>query len=193
MSNPIRPGLLQRVTSTTARTTATGAAAAAVRVPTERIVDLEATKTRATIVRGGEAVVTPIINVSRAAAVLDRFIPVPRMEVARSVTQSIASGTLVMRGTAIDVDFLPPSQVVLGIFDGVHLDLRDRNIGAVAALLADPEVAPALRKDASTLTPAERQNLTAKFAAANVGIDDASPDRSLGAALAGLRTAQAFR
>ena len=75
------------------------------------------------IVRGTEAVETPAINIVRASGILDNFIPIPRIGVPRGVKQSIAAGTLVARGTSVDLEFLAPNLVQLGLFDGVHADL----------------------------------------------------------------------
>jgi hypothetical protein len=169
------------------------AAAAALRPEVTKVVDLEATKTKATIVRGTESVETPVINPVRATGILDSFIPIRRTEEARSVKQSIAAGTLVARGTAVDLEFLAPANVSLGLFEGVHADLRTRNVLAVAPLLDDPEVVTLVKKDVGTLTVDERQNLSVKLAAQGVTVDETNPDRSLGAAVMGLKSAQAFR
>lgn len=169
------------------------AAAAALRPEVTKVVDLEATRTKVDIVRGTETVVTPVINPVRATGILDSFIPIRRTEEARSVKQSIAAGTLVARGTVVDLEFLAPANVSLGLFEGVHADLRAVNVLAVAPLLDDPEVATLIKKDATTLTVDERQNLSAKLAAQNVTVDETNPERSLGAAVMGLKSAQAFR
>lgn len=165
----------------------------ALRPEITKVVDLEATKTKVDIVRGTETVETPVINPVRASGILDSFIPVSRTDEARSVKQSIAAGTLVARGTVLDLEFLAPANVSLGLFEGVHADLRAVNVLAVAPLLDDPEVAPLLKKDVSTLTATERTNLTAKLAAQSIGVDETNPERSLGAAVMGLKSAQAFR
>jgi hypothetical protein len=133
------------------------------------------------------------VNLERASSLLEDFIPIGHTNDPRGVRQSIAEGTIVARGTAIDIDFLVPSQVKLGIFDGVHADLQNLTVNAVTSLLQDPEVTPLLAKSTSDLTAAERQNLTAKLATINVGVDDTVPSRSLAAAVVGLKTAQVFR
>ena len=188
MGSSLRPGL-----AAAAAIPKTSVLATAVRIPTEKVVDLEATRTKATIVRGTETVETPVINLTRATGLLDAFVPVRRTEEARAVKQTIVAGTLVARGTTIDLEFLAPTHVVLGIFDGVHADLRASSVLSVASLLDDPEVSAALKKNTSELTATERQNVGAKFAAANVAIDDAVPEKSMGAAFMALKSAQAFR
>jgi len=211
MGTPIRPGLLGTVLGTTVGTKATtgisgtvlnvGSAAtsaalgaAATRaVVANTVIDIGEAPSKATIVRGGKEVETPTINESRASTILENFIPIARGFEPRGVSQSIVAGTLVTRGTAIDVELLAPNFVTLGLFDGVHADLRALTVDAVAPLLQDPEVVPLLDKQASDLTAAEQQNLTAKLAQLNVTIDNTSPDKSIGAALAGLKSALAFR
>jgi len=168
-------------------------AAAALRPEVTKVVDLEATRTKVDIVRGTETVVTPVINPVRATGILEAFVPIRRTEEARSVKQSIAAGTLVARGTAIDLEFLAPANVLLGLFEGVHADLRTRNVMTVAPLLDDPEVVTLVKKDVGTLTVDERQNLSVKLAAQGVTVDETNPERSLGAAVMGLKSAQAFR
>ena len=158
----------------------------------EVIVEVDREPTHATIIRGGQEVATPVVNPTRAASILENFTPVIRQQEPRSVRQSIAAGTLVTHGTAIDIELLAPEQVTLGIFEGVHLDLRPVNVTALSPLLTDPEVLQIIAKPTTALTTADRQNLSAKLATANVAVDDAVPDRSLTAAIAGLKTAQAF-
>jgi len=192
MSTPLRPGGLTPIAGVAGTSiTGTGRLSAAA-LSREVVIDLEKEPTHATIVRGGQEIETPVINPTRAASILENFIPLARQTEPRSVRQSIAPGTLVTRGTAIDVDLLAPEQVTLGIFEGIHTDLRARSVTAMATLLQDPEVSIAIAKPATALTEAERQNLTAKLQAANVGVDDTVPERSLGAAIAGLKTAKAF-
>ncbi|MCC6928093.1 MAG: hypothetical protein IT359_03780 [Gemmatimonadaceae bacterium] len=194
MTSPFRLNPIKTATvDASVLAAANPSAFAAVRPEISKVVDLEATKTKATIVRGTESVETPEINITRASGILDAFIPIPRVGIPRGVKQSIAPGTLVARGTAIDIEFLAPDLVQLGLFEGVHLDLRARTVPAVATLLDDPEVVAALKKDSTTLTAAERQNVSVKLAAAGVTVDDTSADKSFGAALVGLKSAQAFR
>jgi len=210
MGTPIRPNLLGTVLSTTVGTKATGisgtvlnvgaaatsaalGAAATRAVAANTIIDIGEAPSRATIVRGGKEVDTPTINESRASTILENFIPISRFLEPRGVSQSIAAGTLVTRGTAVDIELLQPNLVTLGLFDGVHADLRALTVDAVAPLLQDPEVAPLLAKQASDLTAAEQQNLTAKLAQLNVTVDNTQPDKSIGAALVGLKSALAFQ
>jgi hypothetical protein len=193
MGTPIRPNLLGGISTAATGTRAALASSAARAAITDVSIDVAAAPSRAKIVRGGKELETPTLNPSRASVILENFIPVLRIDEPRAVTQSIAPGTLVTRGTTIDVSLLQPDRVTLGLFEGVHADLRAVSISAIAPLLADPEVSTLIAKPTADLTAAERQNLTAKLAAANVGVDDAQPDRSLGAAVSGLRSAQAFR
>lgn len=185
-TNAITAGVL--ATNASATSAAVRAAAAA-----QVVVDLDAGPAKATIVRGTTTVETPSVNLERASSLLENFIPISHTNDPRGVRQSISEGTIVARGTAIDVDFLAPNQVTLGIFDGVHADLQNLTVNAVAPLLQDPEVLQLLAKNTSDLTAAERQNLTAKLATINVGVDDTVPSRSLAAAVVGLKTAEVFR
>lgn len=192
----LSPAVLKAATTPTTPTVSASvlpSLAAALRTDTPKVVDLEATTVTAKIVRGTEAVETPAINIARASGILDNFIPIPRIGVPRGVKQSIAAGTLVARGTSVDLEFLAPNLVQLGLFDGVHADLRALTVPAVATLLDDPEVASALKKDATTLTAAEKQNVSVKLAAQGVTVDDTVADKSFGAALVGLKSAMAFR
>jgi hypothetical protein len=193
MGTPFRPFRATRVAPATELSTAALNLAAASRVPvSDVVVDLGSAASRATIVRGGREVETPVINAERAASVLEAFVPRERNTEPRSVQQSIAPGTLVTRGTALDVEFLTPDQVVIGMFEGVHADLAARNVTSLSALLRDSEVTTVLAKPTADLTDADKQNLTAKLQTVNVAVDDTVSTRSLGAAIAGLKAAQAF-
>jgi hypothetical protein len=181
-------------TSTTAGKAAVLSTAGGLRAVSASVrVDLGGEPSKAIILRGGKEVETPTVNLERASAILENFIPVPRLTEPRAVSQSIVAGTLVTRGTAVDLEFLQPDRVTLGLFEGVHADLRARSVLDLGPLLQDPEIVPLLGKQASELTAAESQNLTAKLGQFNVGVDNTAPDRSLGAALAGLKSANAFR
>lgn len=189
MTGVIRPILTERVIGTPLERVSR---ASTVRLPpTDVTVDLDAAPQRANIVRDGKEIVPPVANPTRSADLLQQFVPMARILEPRSVRQSIAPGTLVSRGTAVDVDFLAPDKVKVGIFDGVHLDLRNALVPSLANLLNDPEVAAALAKP--DLTDAEKLNLRTKLATVSVTVDDNVPEKSLGAAITGLRAAQAFR
>jgi hypothetical protein len=157
------------------------------------VVDIGSPATKATIVRGGKEVETPVANPERSAALLENFVPLARNTEPRSVRQTIAAGTLVTLGTAVDVEFLAPDHVTLGIFEGVHTDLRAQNVMALVPLLQDTEVTTLIGKPSADLTDADKQNLRTKLQTVNVAVDDTVPERSLGAAIVGLKTAQAFR
>jgi hypothetical protein len=165
---------------------------AAISAAREITIDVDKEPKFAKIIRGGKEIETPLPNRERADSILENFEPVIRQQEPRSVRQSIAPGTLVTQGTAIDIELLAPERVTLGIFEGVHLDLRPRAVTELNPLLTDPEVLAIIAKPSTTLTAADRQNLSAKLATANVAVDDSVADRSLAAAIAGLKTAQAF-
>src|SRR4051794_12639708 len=102
MSNPfistlLTGGLASGAKATTATTsttagkaaTATAAGAAAARASTAGVfVDLGEAPSRAVIVRGGKEVETPTVNLERASAILENFIPISRATEPRAVSQS---------------------------------------------------------------------------------------------------------
>ena len=145
------------------------------------------------IVRNGNEVTAPAVNLSKVDAFVDKLVPAGRFDLPRVLSQSVAVGTTVAKGTAVDLVLVPPAKVDLGLFDHVHIDLQTRTIADVAPLLDDLAVAQILNKyeDPGAVSPADKELLTGKLANAQITINDQA-GRSFGDAFISLKGAQAF-
>lgn len=162
-------------------------------------VELSKTAKKADIVREGfgvaEAKVAPLA--------LERWlggIGVQRpQETPRVVSSSIEAHKKVPVGTAVDLVLAPRKDIPLDIFEGVHVDLRQRTVGSLLEDTMEQEAnKQALRivlaKDSEEeLSASEKQVVTTMLQAANVTIDDTDADKSFGAAFRALRFSSAFR
>jgi hypothetical protein len=147
-----------------------------------------------TIVRGGEEVVAPPLNPGKIDDLITRLVPIRRVQVPRSVSQSIAPGTMVAKGTPVDLVFVPVSDIDFSLFDNVHDDLKFKTVESVLPLLKDTLVAPILQKNRiEDLTDNEKQILTDKLQTIEIGVDETTPNRSIGIAFNSLKNAKAFQ
>jgi hypothetical protein len=171
----------------------TGPAAAAAK--DIRFVDLSQQTTSAKTVREGYLVPATQVNKQRAEFLIDRLAATPRKDIARVVTQSIPVGTHVARGTAVDLVLAPKQSVPLGIFEAVHVDLRERTIDFLDDVLDDPTVRElTLGFDApDKMTAAQKKVITDRMEQKNVRVDESNAERSFGAMFEGLRAAAAYR
>jgi beta-lactam-binding protein with PASTA domain len=114
----------------------------------------------------------------------------------RVVGQSIKPGTKVTVGTVVDLVLAPASVIPFSIFDNIHADLAQRNVGDLLdGMLADPATRQSVLKydKAENVPAAERTALTERFQAADVRINDATPATSFAAAFNAARGALAFK
>jgi hypothetical protein len=147
-----------------------------------------------TIVRGGEEVVAPPLNPGKIDDLITRLVPIRRVQVPRSVSQSIAPGTMVAKGTPIDLVFVPVSDIDFSLFDNVHEDLKVKTVESILPLIKDTLVAPILQKSrVEDLSEAEVKTLTEKLQTHQIAVDDASPTRSISIAFNSLKNAKAFQ
>lgn len=151
---------------------------------------------KARVVREGFQV--PPIQLDNQAATFffDNLPVLPPRQAPRVVTQSIKPGTKVTAGTVVDLVLAPSRIIPFDIFEGVHADLKGRNLTTLLdGMLQDPVARQSLLKydTVEELPQAERAALTASFASANVGVDDAVPERSFESAFNSARAALAFK
>jgi hypothetical protein len=147
-----------------------------------------------TIVRGGQEVMAPPLNVGKVGDLIGRLVPITRVLVPRAVSQSIAPGTLVAKGTPVDVVFVPVSDIDFSLFDNVHDGLKNLSVESVLPVIADPAIAPILQKaSASDLTDADKQTLVAKLQPLGVAVDDSVATKSTATLFDSLKSAKAFQ
>jgi hypothetical protein len=164
------------------------------RVGLSQIVQVGDQPVAPTIVRGGEEVTAPPLNVGKVDDLIGRLVPILRVQVPRGVSQSIAPGTMVAKGTPIDIVLVPVSDIDFSLFDNVHADLAGKSVESVLPLLADPAVAPILQKaNAAALTDADKATLIAKAGTIGVSVDDTVATRSTATLFDSLKNAKAFQ
>jgi len=147
-----------------------------------------------TIVRGGEEVTAPPLNVGKVDDLIGRLVPILRVRVPRGVSQSIAPGTMVAKGTPIDIVLVPVSDIDFSLFDNVHDGLKAMSIESVLPIIADPAVAPILQKaSAADLTDADKATLIAKAGTIGVSVDDTVATKSTATLFDSFKNAKAFQ
>jgi hypothetical protein len=92
------------------------------------------------------------------------------------VSQSIAPGAVVPKGTSVDLVLAPPFRIPLNVFDNVHLALADQPVEAVFNnfIRNDPEVRNVLARNDSfeSLSDRDKTILTQRAQAQNVQLDE---------------------
>lgn len=159
-----------------------------------RVVDVSEKTVVPTIVRGGEEVKPPPLNLTKVEDLVGRLKPITRVSIPRAVSQSIPAGTRVPKGTPVDLVLVPVSDIDFSLFDKVHADFAAKTIDKILPVLSDPEVQPLLQKSrADDLKPEEKDKIKLKLAPLGIGVDDADPARSFSLAFDSLQNAKAFQ
>ena len=158
------------------------------------VVDVGATTVIPTVIRGGQEVKSPQLNVDKVSDLVTRLVPITRIMVPRVVSQSIPAGTRIPKGTPVDLVLIPVSDIDFSLLTTVHDDLKAKTIDSMLPLLSDPAIVPILQKDSvDNLTDAEKATLTNKLAPLGVTVDNTVSGKSLGLAFQSLQSAKAFQ
>jgi len=151
----------------------------------------------AKVVREGFQVPVVALNNQAASFFLDNLPIVQPRQTPRVVSQSIAAGTRATAGTVVDLVLAPVSDIPFGIFDGVHRDLKRRNVASLLdGMLAQPDVRQLVLKydDPANVPQAERTTLMQQFReSAEIEIDDNNVETGFAAAFQAARVALAFK
>ncbi len=150
----------------------------------------------AKVVREGFQVPAVALNNQAADFFLDNLPVLQPRQTPRVVSQSIKPGTRVTAGTVVDLILAPASDIPFTIFEGVHRDLLERNVGNLLdGLLAEPATRQSVLKyqKAEDMPVAEREVLTQQFRQQQIVIDEANPDTGFTAAFNSARAALAFK
>jgi hypothetical protein len=107
------------------------------------------------VVRDGKFVKALHLDEERVNALVDRLQPPTRFQVARVVTQSVPSGTLVQRGTVVDLTMVRPIDIRYEVFGEVHPQIRTRSVAqileampaAITQIIANKEDPTTLNSD----------------------------------------------
>lgn len=120
-------------------------------------------------------------------------------ETPRVVGQSARPGRKVPAGTSVDLVLASNRDIPLEIFEGVHKDVRERNIENLLEQTLDREENAVVRRivlDRETdaeLKDNERALVLGMLEEADVPIDDTDPEADLPSAYRALRYASAYR
>ena len=177
-----------------AAATATGAApSVSVRAaaPSTVFVELGEAAQTAQIARDGIGVAQVALNTE----VLQDLIAGRPKLVTKVVSQSVAAGTAVPRGTSVDVVLAQPGVLPIDVIRDPHLSLSGRTLDNVYATFVrdNPAVKNVLARNvqAATLSTADRGVIEAAFQAQEVEISD-DPGRSIEQAFGSLQAAFTF-
>src|SRR5262249_1179222 len=113
-----------------------GAAVAAQRASTAatqniQVVDLSGEPARAQIVRQGFGVPAVAVDPRRVDQVIGGLTQVPAIDLPRVLSQSVAPGTRVPVGTAVDMVLASRRRIPFNVFNNAHVDLANRNLDAI--------------------------------------------------------------
>jgi hypothetical protein len=158
-------------------------------------IDVGATTVVPTIVREGKEVIAPIFNTNRIDDFLQHTSTLPRLLIPVAVSQSIPAGTMVAKGTPIDIVFVPMSNINFGLLDIAHDDLKALAVTdpKVQSILADTQVTGILAKAEADVTADEKKVLSDKLKTININVDDSISGKSFNLAFESLKSAQAFQ
>ena len=178
---------------TVSRTSATISQAATIKV-----IDVTEKPATANVVRDGRQVPAVTIDATRLKDWIDVGVIRPIEDTRRVVTQTIAAGTRVARGTAVDLMMAEPGIIPIDVLDRPHLGLRDRGFTMAQVtgdFLADPttRVAVLNAETVDQLSGADQQRIRTAFLQRDVSVVDDDPGRNLDAAFRTLKSAAAFR
>lgn len=146
---------------------------------------------RAKIVRDGKPVGQVQVNQDKVSGVLVGFRPVN----SRVVTQSIAAGTPVARGTAVDLVLAEPSRIPIDVVDGIHAALIEETMASMydRFLKNDPELTNIVANAAAgAATPAADVTKVQQKAAAQGVEVTATAGQDFAAFMTGLQAAYTF-
>lgn len=162
-------------------------------------IEVSDTPVTSTVVRSGRAVPVAKVNRAQAEEWVGRIIAENPREVAHVVKQSIAAGSVVPKGTVVDLVLAPVGQVPVNIFANAHNDLVERNTSVYDLLASEPlqdaDVVDILtrRTSAEELSAEERRVVAGALVRLEIEIDDAEPGRSFEAAYDTARNALSFK
>ena len=159
--------------------------------PSTVFVELGQAAQTAQIARDGIGVAQVALNVTA----LQELIAGRPQLVTKVVSQSVAPGTAVPRGTSVDVVLAQPGVLPIDVIRDPHLSLSGRTLSNVyeSFVRDNPAVRNVLARNeqAATLSTADRGVIEAAFQAQDVTISD-EPGRSIDQAFGSLQAAFTF-
>lgn len=161
-------------------------------------VEISDTPKKATIVADGKAVPVPKISDARRAEFLEPLVtPDTRTEM-KVISQSIVAGTVVPKGTVVELTLVPFATIPVAVFELPHADLQQYYVADIALNPAfdNAQVREILTKRdrPEDATEDERAIITAAFQQSfDLVITEDDPERSYARAHNTARSALAFK
>ncbi|HYI01422.1 hypothetical protein [Hyalangium sp.] len=144
------------------------------------------------IVREGQEVRSPALNLARVDAYIDRAQPINKYELPRVIGQSVKSGIRVAKGSVVDLTLAPPNDVTLGLIKDAHLDLEAWKVPQIAFAVQQNQTILDRKPTAAELTPQEREQVIGSFVQYGITIDDEQPGLTFDNLYQVLQGARAF-
>ena len=160
-------------------------------------VELDDKPAKANVVRDGYRVpsVTPDIN--RKGELLGRLTPQPPTSSPRVLDQSIAAGTKVGAGTEIDLVLTPRENVIIGIFDDVHMNMKEESVADLLEKIKDQNqlLDLAFKYEKADEVPETEKEIMSKLMTENAGmvIDETKDGQRFNNGFNTIRAALAFK
>ncbi|MCA9542146.1 MAG: hypothetical protein KC620_24785, partial [Myxococcales bacterium] len=149
-----------------------------------------------TVVRSGKAVPVAAVNAALSNDWVGRIVPEQPQDQAHVVSQSIVAGSVIPKGTVVDLVLAPVGEVPVFIFQGAHADLAQRTVyNLLASDALDEQVIEVLTKRPrpEEVSDEERRVVTAALQQLDIQLDEGDPTRNYAAGHATLRNALAFK
>lgn len=161
------------------------------------VVDVSEKPATSKIVREGYDVPAVTINKSNADFFISQLPPLTSTQSPKVVIQSIAAGTKVVVGTAVDITLAPPDIIPATVIDNLHADLAEANIATLTTgALNDSKTRQILLKYDKSENVAENDRSYLEGVLKeyhNVSVDDADPERTFDRAYTSMKSALAYR
>ncbi|WP_166424582.1 PASTA domain-containing protein [Paraglaciecola sp. 20A4] len=160
-------------------------------------VDLDDKPAIASVVRGGFKVPSVLPDNARLEAFLSGLqIREPTRE-PRVLDQNIAAGTRVSVGTEVDLILAPREDINIGIFDDIHIDVKDTSIGELLDRVKDQNDLRGLvlkYENANDVEENDKVILTDMLGQfAGININEGKPGQGFSNAFNSVRVALAFK
>jgi hypothetical protein len=144
------------------------------------------------IVREGQEVRSPALDLARVDAYVDRAQPIHKYSLPRVVSQGVKAGTRVAKGSVVDLTLAPPTDVSLGLIKNSHQDLEAWTVPQIAFALQQHRTLLDRKATAAELTPQEKEQVISTFVQYEITIDEQEPGFTFDNLYQAMQGARAF-
>jgi hypothetical protein len=158
-------------------------------------VDLTQEVKSAQIVRRGYQVPAAKVDVTQAAKIIGDLQIVDPKILPRVISQTIAPGTKVTAGTAIDLVLAPKSSIPIDIFQDIHIAFKGKALTFADPIAVDADARKILLtyERPEDVPAVEKAALTTVLSRNGVAIDETKTNTSFNAAFNTMRSVMAFQ